>query len=298
MDVVAGALDVGALGEVLVRGLRMLADRLPDSEERVVLETIAKASDGDARLALNLLEIAWTHRSADYLVSEDLASILGDHARRFDKRGDVFFDQISALHKAVRGSSPDAALYWLARMIDGGCDPLYIARRMIRMATEDIGNADPRALQLTLNAWDVQRRLGPPEGELALAQAVVYLAVAAKSNAVYAAWHSARAVVAAGGSEAVPIHLRNAATSLMQSLGYGESYRYAHDFDEGFVPGERYFPEAVGEKVFYEPTERGLEGKIREKLVYLRKLDADSDFQRYDNDADLGDPGVSSPKTP
>jgi putative ATPase len=183
-------------------------------------------------------------------------------------------------------------------MIDGGCDPLYIARRMIRMATEDIGNADPRALQLTLNAWDVQRRLGPPEGELALAQAVVYLAVAAKSNAVYAAWLAAREVVAAGGSEPVPIHLRNAATSLMASLGYGESYQYAHDFDEGFVPGERYFPEAVGEHVFYEPTERGLESKIREKLVYLRKLSATSDFQRYEDDSALEDAEQNNPKTP
>lgn len=292
------ALDVVALGEILVRGMDMLAARLPESEERVVLETIAKASDGDARLALNLLEIAWTHRSTDHLASADLAAILGDHARRFDKRGDVFFDQISALHKAVRGSSPDAALYWLARMIDGGCDPLYIARRMIRMATEDIGNADPRALQLTLNAWDVQRRLGPPEGELALAQAVVYLAVAAKSNAVYAAWLAAREVVAAGGSEPVPIHLRNAATSLMASLGYGESYQYAHDFDEGFVPGERYFPETVGEHVFYEPTERGLESKIREKLVYLRKLSAASDFQRYEDDSALEDAEQNNPKTP
>ncbi|MEJ6669354.1 MAG: replication-associated recombination protein A [Pseudomonadales bacterium] len=277
-------LDVVALLEILTRGLNELGARLPLPEEHVVLETIAKASDGDARLALNLLEIAWTHRSGEHLEEADLASILGDHARRFDKRGDVFFDQISALHKAVRGSSPDAALYWLARMIDGGCDPLYIARRMIRMATEDIGNADPRALQLTLNAWDVQRRLGPPEGELALAQAVVYLAVAAKSNAVYTAWGAARALVAAGGSEAVPLHLRNAATVLMKSLGHGESYQYAHDFDEGFVPGERYFPEAVGEQAFYEPTERGLEGKIREKLVYLRKLSAASPFQRYEDD--------------
>ena len=188
-------------------------------------------------------------------------------------------------------------LYWLARMIDGGCDPLYIARRLIRMATEDIGNADPRALQLTLNAWDVQRRLGPPEGELALAQAVVYLAVAAKSNAVYAPGKPRARWSPLAVQSAVPIHLRNAATTLMKSLGYGETYQYAHDFDEGFVPGERYFPEAVGEHVFYEPTERGLEAKIREKLVYLRKLSAASAFQRYEDDAVLEDSGSNKPKT-
>jgi putative ATPase len=277
------------LSEVLERGFEALADRAAFEVEAASLMMIAKASDGDARLALNLLEIAWTHRAEDSLDGSDLDAILGDQARRFDKRGDVFFDQISALHKSVRGSSPDAALYWLARMIDGGCDPLYVARRVVRMATEDIGNADPRALRIALDAWDVQRRLGSPEGDLALAQAVTYLAVAAKSNAVYVAWQRAQSLVRAGGSEEVPMHLRNAPTALMKDLGYASTYQYAHDFDSGFVPGERYFPQTLEDEVFYEPSDRGLELKIKEKLEFLRKANRASQFQRYHHEGGLDD---------
>ncbi|MCH1554956.1 MAG: replication-associated recombination protein A [Pseudomonadales bacterium] len=277
------------LSEVLERGFEALADRAASEAEAASLMMIAKASDGDARLALNLLEIAWTHRAEDSLDGSDLDAILGDQARRFDKRGDVFFDQISALHKSVRGSSPDAALYWLARMIDGGCDPLYVARRVVRMATEDIGNADPRALRIALDAWDVQRRLGSPEGELALAQAVTYLAVAAKSNAVYVAWQRAQSLVRAGGSEEVPMHLRNAPTALMKDLGYASTYQYAHDFDSGFVPGERYFPQTLEDEVFYEPSDRGLELKIKEKLEFLRKANRASQFQRYHHEDGFDD---------
>ena len=277
------------LSEVLERGFEALADRAASEVEAASLMMIAKASDGDARLALNLLEIAWTHRAEDSLDGSDLDAILGDQARRFDKRGDVFFGQISALHKSVRGSSPDAALYWLARMIDGGCDPLYVARRVVRMATEDIGNADPRALRIALDAWDVQRRLGSPEGELALAQAVTYLAVAAKSNAVYVAWQRAQSLVRAGGSEEVPMHLRNAPTALMKDLGYASTYQYAHDFDSGFVPGERYFPQTLEDEVFYEPSDRGLELKIKEKLEFLRKANRASQFQRYHHEGGFDD---------
>jgi len=269
---------------VLARGLNMLAARAPFAEEISQLSLIAKVSDGDARLALNLLEISWTNRAQERLTEADITLVLGDGSRRFDKQSDIFYDQISALHKSVRGSAPDAALYWLARMLDGGCDPLYVARRLVRMATEDIGNADPRALQLALNAWDVQRRLGMPEGELALAQAVVYLSVAAKSNAVYSAWKQAQQRVVEHGSLDVPPHLKNAPTALMASLGHGEDYRYAHDFDQAFVPGERYLPAALGDPSFYEPTDRGLEAKIKEKMIYLRELNANSEFQRYRSD--------------
>lgn len=273
-------LTVEDLHSVLRRGLSRLSGREPTHSEDQVLQTVAQASDGDARLALNLLEIGWTNCGQEHLTKEAMLPVLGEGARRFDKRGDVFFDQISALHKAVRGSNPDAALYWLARMLDGGCDPIYVARRLVRMATEDIGNADPRALQLALNAWDVQRRLGMPEGELALAQAVVYLAVAAKSNAVYLAWHRAKQAVAENGSLEVPHHLRNAPTELLTTLGHGKDYQYAHDFDQAYVPGERYVPEALGEILFYEPTDRGLEGKIKDKMAYLRQLDAGSYVRR------------------
>ena len=193
--------------------------------------------------------------------------------RRFDKGGDIFHDQISALHKSIRGSAPDAALYWLARMIDGGCDPLYIARRLVRMACEDIGNADPRALALAVDAWDTQERLGSPEGELALAQAAVYLACAAKSNAVYLAWNAALAEARTSGSAEVPSHLRNAPTRLMKALGHGHAYRYAHDEPEGYAAGETYFPATLGERRYYQPTDRGLEIRIREKLERLRALD-------------------------
>ncbi|MFT5014023.1 MAG: putative ATPase, partial [Dinoroseobacter sp.] len=198
-----------------------------------------------------------------------------------DKGGDIFYEQISALHKAVRGSSPDAALYWFARMLDGGCDPLYIARRLIRMASEDIGNADPRAMTLTLDAWQVQERLGSPEGDLALAQAVVYLAVAAKSNAVYKALGAAVQAVKDTGSLEVPMHIRNAATNMMKDMGYGSDYQYAHDHDDAFVPGESYLPEQLDGVSFYQPVNRGMEIQIGEKLTKLRRANQNSDFQRY-----------------
>ena len=199
--------------------------------------------------------------------------VIAGGVRRFDKGGEAFYDQISALHKSVRGSAPDAALYWLTRMLDGGCDPLYLARRIVRMASEDIGNADPRALSLCLDAWDVQERLGSPEGELALAQAVVYLACAPKSNAVYTAFKAASADARRYGSLEVPLHLRNAPTRLMKELGYGHRYRYAHDEPGAYAAGERYFPEEMPETRYYEPVDRGLEQKIRAKLEHLRALD-------------------------
>lgn len=245
------------------------------SDEQIQL--LANAADGDARKALNLLEITTDlaeEKDGRWLVHNDtIREALGGNTRRFDKGGEVFYDQISALHKAVRGSSPDAALYWLVRMLDGGCDPLYIARRVVRMASEDIGNADPRALQIALNAWDVQQRLGQPEGELTLAQAVVYMAVAAKSNAVYTAMSSVKSDVANAPSYEVPLHLRNAPTKLMKSLDYGKNYRYAHNENEGYAAGENYFPEEMRGKQYYFPVARGLEIQIKEKLDRLRALD-------------------------
>ena len=242
-----------------------------------LLRRIAEAADGDARRSLNLLEIAadLAERQGEQEVvpEEAVNEVLAGGVRRFDKGGEAFYDQISALHKSVRGSSPDAALYWFTRMVDGGCDPLYIARRVVRMASEDIGNADPRALELALNAWDVQERLGSPEGELAIAQAVVYMACAPKSNAVYMAFNTAKDDVKQHGSYEVPIHLRNAPTKLMKELGYGHAYRYAHDEPEAYAAGERYFPEDMPERRYYEPTPRGLELKIGEKLKHLRELD-------------------------
>ena len=240
---------------------------------------IAQVADGDARRALNLLEVAadFSRQEADQeIIDEEVVqAILADGLRRFDKGGEAFYDQISALHKSVRGSDPDATLYWFARMIDGGVDPLYVARRVVRMASEDIGNADPRGLQLALNAWDVQERLGSPEGELAIAQALVYLACAAKSNAVYMAWKAAMAEVRSGPSHEVPIHLRNAPTKLMKELGYGREYRYAHDEPEGYAAGENYFPEGMTPQRYYQPVTRGLEQQIAEKLAHLRRLDTD-----------------------
>jgi len=241
------------------------------------LDLLASAADGDARRALNLLEIAndLASESGDVAAIDRgvLEQVLVGDTRRFDKGGEYFYDQISAMHKSVRGSSPDAALYWLCRMLDGGCDPIYIARRLVRMASEDIGNADPRALELAMSAWDVQERLGSPEGELALAQAVVYLAVAAKSNAVYSAFKATMADVRSLPSYEVPMHLRNAATSLMKELDYGKDYRYAHNEEGGYAPGESYLPEELNDKQYYQPTDRGLEKKISEKLAYLRSLD-------------------------
>ncbi len=249
------------------------------------LQKMAAAADGDARRALNLLELAIELAVEDQqkkIITEDtIAEVLDGFVRRFDKGGDLFYEQISALHKAVRGSSPDGALYWFCRMLDGGCEPLYIARRMIRMASEDIGNADPRALELALNAWQVQERLGSPEGELAMAQALIYMASAAKSNAVYTAFNQAMADVRQQPSYEVPAHLRNAPTSLMKDMGYGGEYRYAHDEPEGYAAGENYLPEALKETRYYHPVPRGLEKKIADKLDYLYELDKNSKICRY-----------------
>ncbi|MBO6555900.1 MAG: replication-associated recombination protein A [Pseudomonadales bacterium] len=247
-----------------------------------VLATIARGADGDARRALNILEVA--SDMEEEIQPELLSQLFGNDMRRFDKGGDIFYEQISALHKAVRGSDPDASLYWFVRMIDGGCDPIYIARRVVRMASEDIGNADPRALEIALNAWSVQERLGSPEGELAIAQAVAYLAVAAKSNAVYTAVGEIKQVIAETGTLEVPMHIRNDPTAMMTDMGYGEDYRYAHDFEDAFVPGESYVPEDIAGRQFYHPVNRGLESKIQEKLGYLRQLNDASDFKRYPRD--------------
>jgi putative ATPase len=247
------------------------------------LRKLALAADGDGRKALNLLEISSDLAQENVIDDHVISEVLSSDFRRFDKGGDLFFEQISALHKAVRGSSPDAALYWLSRMLDGGCDPLYVARRVVRMASEDIGNADPRALQLCLNAWQVQERLGSPEGELAIAQAVIYLAVAAKSNAVYSAFSESQKDASTQPSYDVPMHIRNAPTQMMKDMGYGEDYNYAHNFDDAFVPGENYFPEALHERRYYEPVNRGMEIQISEKLKMLRDMDSQSDFQRYKN---------------
>jgi putative ATPase len=244
-----------------------------DADARQLLIDLA---DGDARRLLNALEIAaGMARDAKKatLDATFLRARLPATLRRFDKGGENFYDQISALHKSVRGSDPDAALYWMVRMLDGGVDPRYIARRMVRMAVEDIGLADPRALQLALDAAEVYERLGSPEGELALAEAIVYLAVAAKSNAVYTAYSAVRAFVKNDGSRAVPLHLRNAPTKLMKQLDYGKGYRYAHDEEGGYAAGETYLPDGVPRHAWYEPTERGLESKIAEKLRQLRARD-------------------------
>ena len=245
---------------------------------------IAAAANGDARAALGMLELATGLAVAEQQRSiepELLQRALLENRSTFDKRGDHFYDQISALHKAVRGSSPDAALYWLARMLEGGCDPLYVARRVVRMASEDIGLADPRALSVALAAWDTLQRLGSPEGALAVAEAVVYLSVAPKSNAVYTAFNAARKAAREHGNEPVPLHIRNAPTRLMKELGHGADYRYAHDYVEGYVSGESYLPEALTGTRFYQPGEAGFEQKIARRMEQFRKLDADSHFQRY-----------------
>ncbi len=230
-----------------------------------------RAADGDARRVLNLLEIASDLvEDGDLIPTQIIEQVVSGDVRNFDKGGDLFYEQISALHKSVRGSDPDASLYWFARMVDGGCDPLYIARRVVRMASEDIGNADPRGLQLALNAWETQERLGSPEGELSIAQAVVYLACAPKSNAVYKAYNSALTDVKSLPSYDVPVHLRNAPTGLMKDMGYGADYRYAHSEQDAFAAGENYFPEDLPQRQYYFPVERGLEIKIAEKLRDLR----------------------------
>ena len=257
---------------------RALASELPQLQvEPEILETLATHADGDARRALGQLEIAADLARVDggqKIIDQTVLEELGQGSlRRFDKGGDAFYDQISALHKSVRGSDPDASLYWFVRMLDGGCDPLYIARRVVRMASEDIGNADPRALEIALNAWQIQERLGSPEGELTLAQAIIYLACAAKSNAVYMAFNETKRLVSTQGSLEVPNHLRNAPSSLMREQGFGKGYRYAHDEPEGYAADEQYFPDGMTPTQLYQPTERGLEGRISEKLKHLRTLD-------------------------
>ena len=238
--------------------------------EADALALIAKAADGDVRRALTLLEIA-AELAADGRIGEaTLAQVLADRTRRFDKRGEQFYDQISALHKSVRSSDPDAALYWLARMLDGGCDPLYLARRMVRMAVEDIGLADPRAWRMALDAWDTYERLGSPEGELGLAELIVYLAIAPKSNAVYRAFGNVRHVIGDTGTLDVPMHLRNAPTRLMKELGYSKGYQYDHDLEGGVALDQQCLPDTLAGTEFYAPTARGLEGKIKDKLDALR----------------------------
>ncbi len=255
------------------RGLGALTIEFPLELQKLLAQT----ADGDARQALNLLEvlagILETQEGAKHVTKELLSDVLQHSLRRFDKGGEVFYDQISALHKSVRGSAPDATLYWFARMIDGGCDPLYIARRVLRMASEDIGNADPRALEIALNAIQVYERLGSPEGELAIAQALVYLAVAPKSNAVYVAFNDAMQDAKNRGSLDVPLHIRNAPTKLMKELGYGKKYRYAHDEPDAYAAGENYFPDEMSPRTYYHPTPRGLEIQIGEKLKMLREKD-------------------------
>jgi putative ATPase len=275
------ALSVEELQRLLQAALADRERGLGGQELRIedeALALLAHAADGDARRGLGMLELAAAVAAASgnkLITLAQAQEIAGGGRRRFDKGGDQFYDQISALHKAVRGSDPDAALYWFARMLDGGCDPHYLARRITRMATEDIGLADPRALQLTLDAWQIFERLGSPEGELALAEAVVYLAVAAKSNAVYSAFGEARQDVERYGSLEVPLRLRNAPTRLMKELGHGSGYRYAHDEPQAFAHGERYLPDDMPDRRYYHPTTRGLEQRIGEAMERLRHPKAD-----------------------
>lgn len=274
-----------ALGE---EDLRTLLDKARALLQAPALSEAARArlmayADGDARRLLNTYENLVRVAQPQGLAEMDEALLeraLGEQLRRYDKGGEQFYDTISALHKSVRGSDPDAALYWFVRMLDGGVDPRYIARRLVRMASEDVGLADPRALRLALDAAETYERLGSPEGELALAQAVVYLAVAPKSNAVYTAYKAARAFVKADGTRPVPLHLRNAPTRLMKDLGYGRDYRYAHDEEDGYAAGERYFPDAIEPQRFYQPVNRGLETRIGEKLEELRVKDEQSRKRR------------------
>ena len=269
-------LDTAAVRAVIDRAIEHIAADSACAMAADLRDRLAAAVDGDARRALNLLELALSlSPTGDIDETTMRRAADGAGVRRFDKRQDDFYDQISALHKAVRGSSPDGALYWFARMLDGGCDPAYIARRVARIASEDIGNADPRALGIAIDAWEAYRRLGTPEGELALAQAIVFCACAPKSNAVYVAYNRAVADVRAGGSAAVPKHLRNAPTALAQAQGHGADYRYDHDVPNAHATGQRYFPDALGERVYYEPVNRGLEIKIAEKLAQLRQAAAD-----------------------
>lgn len=268
------ALSETELGQLLVRAQEEMALNVTLNDEATT-QVLAYA-DGDARRLLNFVEGLLNAAAEAKIKQIDmpfLQSIMASKTRRFDKGGEAFYDQISALHKSVRGSNPDGALYWMQRMLDGGAEPLYVGRRLVRMAIEDIGLADPRALEICLNACQTYERLGSPEGELAFANAVVYLAIAAKSNAVYMAYNQVKAFVAQDQSRPVPLHLRNAPTKLMQNLDYGKDYRYAHNEEGAYAAGEQYLPDGLEELKFYEPTNRGLEGKISEKLAHLAELD-------------------------
>lgn len=276
------SLDTDAVKQILNRALHddeiLTCNKVQINDE--LLDSLAVIADGDARRALNFLEIAadlaGSKEGKTVITQSVIQDVTAQSLRRFDKGGDIFYDQISALHKSIRGSNPDAALYWYARMIDGGCDPLYVARRVVRMASEDIGNADPRGLHLALDAWHTYERLGSPEGELAIAQAIAYLASTAKSNAVYAAWGAAMKDARESGSMETPMHIRNAPTRLMKDLGYGKDYRYAHNEEDAFAAGETYFPEDMGERIYYQPVNRGLEVKIKEKLDRLRAMNKEA----------------------
>ncbi|MEO7404532.1 MAG: replication-associated recombination protein A, partial [Burkholderiales bacterium] len=275
------SLTTDELGTLLTRTAQ--ATEPPLALDASAQERLIGLADGDARRLLNLVETIHTAAQSSSgeggviaVDGEFVQNAVARNLRRFDNGGDAFYDQISALHKSVRGSHPDAALYWLVRMLDGGADPLYMGRRIVRMAVEDIGLADPRGLDLALAGVQTYERLGSPEGEIALAQAVIYLACAAKSNAVYVAYNRAREFVANDDSRLVPVHLRNAPTKLMKDMGHGREYRYAHDETDGYAAGERYLPDGMAEPNWYQPSERGLESKIAEKLAYLRSLDAQS----------------------
>lgn len=276
-------LESADLSLILERAVKHLALEVEFGEAQQ--QRLLASADGDARSLLNILELALQlGQEGDgtvFIDSDTLDTVLQDSWRRFDKGGDVFYEQISALHKAVRGSSPDASLYWLCRMLDGGCDPMYIARRVLRMASEDIGNADPRALSIALDACQTYERLGSPEGELALGQAVAYLACAPKSNAVYTGFKAAMQAVQSQPPHDVPMHLRNAPTKLHKEMGYGGDYRYAHDEPDAFAAGENYFPESLQASQYYWPSDRGLEQKIQAKMAHLRNADSASRHKRY-----------------
>ena len=282
------ALEQADLFNVIERALREdveLSQKHIDIAENAK-QALCQASDGDARKVLNLLEQAvdlTSEQQGKYLVDQHvLSQVLPTHLAKYDKGGDEFYDLISAFHKSVRGSSPDGALYWYCRILAGGGDPLYVARRLLAIATEDIGNADPRAMEVALNAWNIFQRVGPSEGERAIAQATIYLASAPKSNAVYMAFNQAMQDAKNEPSHPVPEHLRNAPTSLMKDLGYGAEYRYAHNEEGAFAAGEKYFPEAINDRQYYFPTDRGLEQKIKQKLDYLTKRNEQSDIKRYE----------------
>jgi putative ATPase len=271
---VLSALSDEELGELVKRAQATMALSIPLTDE--AREHVISYADGDARRLLNFVEGLLNAANSAGVSEIDmtfLQSTMASKMRRFDKGGEAFYDQISALHKSVRGSNPDGALYWMQRMLDGGAEPLYVGRRLVRMAIEDIGLADPRALEICLNACQTYERLGSPEGELALANAVIYLAIAAKSNAAYMAYNQVKAFVSQDQSRPVPLHLRNAPTKLMKNLDYGKDYRYAHNEEGAYAAGEQYLPDGIEEMKFYEPTNRGLEGKISEKLAHLAELD-------------------------